>query len=141
MKQFRDETGAALIEFIIVLIPLLVLMFASIEFGVAGYNKAMITNASREGARAGIVFDAAQAENRISNAAIAQIAQVYCADNMITFGTAAVPVVVVTRAGTEAGDDLTVSVSYNYGFLLLHNLIPGFSPTINLSAESVMRME
>ena len=141
MKKFGDETGASLIEFIIVLIPLLVLLFASIEFGVAGYNKAMITNASREGARAGIVFDASQTSDRISDADIIQIARDYCEDNLITFGPAATPVVTITRAGNDPGDDLTISVTYDYGFLILQNLIPGFNSTINLGAESVMRME
>lgn len=141
MKRLRDETGASLIEFVIVLIPLLVLLFASIEFGVAGYNKAMITNASREGARAGIVFDASQPSDRISDADIIQIARDYCEDNLITFGAAATPVITITRAGNDPGDDLTISVTYNYGFLILQNLIPGFNSTINLGAESVMRME
>jgi Flp pilus assembly protein TadG len=116
-------------------------MFASIEFGVAGYNKAMITNASREGARAGIRFDASQPANRVSDADIAQIAQNYCANNLITFGTPATPVVTIARAGNSPGDDLSVSVSYNYGFLVLQNLIPGFNPTLNLDSVSVMRME
>jgi Flp pilus assembly protein TadG len=131
-----------LIEFVIILIPLVVLLFASIEFGVAGYNKAMITNASREGARAGIVFDAANPpSNRISDAGIGQIVLNYCQNNLITFGPAAAPAVQISRVGNDPGDDLTVRVDYNYGFLILQNLIPGFSPTINLGAESVMRME
>jgi Flp pilus assembly protein TadG len=141
MRQLKDETGAALIEFVIILIPFLILLFASIEFGVAGYNKAMITNASREGARAGIVFDASETGNRISNADIAQIAQNYCASNLITFGATATPVITITRAGSTPGDDLTVSVTYNYGFLVLQNLIPGFNSSINLAAVSIMRME
>jgi Flp pilus assembly protein TadG len=32
------------------------LLFGIIEFGIILYDKAMITNASREGARAGIVY-------------------------------------------------------------------------------------
>lgn len=142
MKKIREQSGASLIEFVIVLIPLLILLFASIEFGVAGYNKAMITNASREGARAGIVFDASSPPtNRIANADISQIVLNYCQNNLITFGPVADPVVAISRAGNEPGDDLTVAVEYNYGFLILQNLIPGFNPTINLGAESIMRME
>jgi Flp pilus assembly protein TadG len=141
MKNIRDEKGASLIEFVIILIPFLVLLFASIEFGVAGYNKAMITNASREAARAGIVFDASQPTGRISNADIIQVAGNYCQNHLITFGAAAAPVIALTRAGNNSGDDLTVSVTYNYGFLVLQNLIPGFNPTVDLRAESVMRME
>jgi Flp pilus assembly protein TadG len=142
MKKIREQSGASLIEFVIVLIPLLVLLFASIEFGIAGYNKAMITNASREGARAGIVFDASNPPaHRISNADIVQIVLNYCQNNLITFGPVATPVVDISRAGNAPGDNLTVSVNYNYGFLLLQNFIPGFNQTINLGAESIMRME
>jgi Flp pilus assembly protein TadG len=142
MKKMQDNSGASLIEFVIILIPLVVLLFASIEFGVAGYNKAMITNASREGARAGIVFDASNPpSHRISDADIGQVVLNYCQNNLITFGPSATPVVQITRVGNDPGDDLTVSVDYNYGFLILQNLIPGFSPTINLDAESIMRME
>lgn len=142
MQKIREQSGASLIEFVIILIPLLVLLFASIEFGVAGYNKAMITNASREGARAGIVFDASNPPtHRISDTDITQIVLNYCQDNLITFGPAAAPVVAISRVGNTPGDDLMISVDYNYGFLILQNLIPGFNPTIQLTAESVMRME
>jgi Flp pilus assembly protein TadG len=142
MKKIREQSGASLIEFVIVLIPLLVLLFASIEFGVAGYNKAMITNASREGARAGIVFDASNPPtNRISEADISQVVINYCKDNLITFGPVAVPDIDVDRTGVDPGDNLTVSVEYQYGFLFLQNLIIGFKPTINLNAVSIMRME
>ena len=141
MKANNPELGASLIEFVLVLIPLLVLTFGSIEFGVAGYNKAMLTNASREGARAGIVFDPGQTSDRLSDTEIEQIVRGYCADNLITFGDAAVPDVVVNRAGYTEGDDLTVTVTYVYGFLIIDNLIPGFNPTMTLRARSVMRME
>lgn len=141
MKKNGSERGGALIEFIIVLIPLLVLTFGSIEFGVAGYNKAMLTNASREGARAGIVFDPAQPDDRLSNEDIIQTVRDYCAANLITFGDAAQPDVVINRAGNEPGDNLTVSVTYVYGFLVIDNLIPAFNPTMTLGAQTVMRME
>jgi Flp pilus assembly protein TadG len=138
LKTVRNESGAVLIEFVIILIPLLVLLFGSIEFGVAAYNKAMITNASREGARAGIVFNAG---SRLTDGEIRQIAQDYCTDHLITFGPTTAPAVSVTREGNDPGDDLTVSVTYAYGFLVIQNLIPGFNPTLNLFAQSVMRME
>ena len=43
-------------EFAIIAPLLFIILFGIIEFGILIYNKAMITNASREGARAGIVF-------------------------------------------------------------------------------------
>jgi Flp pilus assembly protein TadG len=143
MKRITNQSGAALIEFILVLVPLLVLLFGSIEFGVAGYNKAMITNAAREGARAGIVFNAAKTGNRFTAAEIQQFAIDYCAEHVITFGAANDPVVTVTPdpPPTTPGAPLTVTVTWDYGFLVLQNFIPGFDPTIKLGATSVMRME
>ena len=54
----RDEQGGSLVEFAIVMPLLFVILFGIIDFGILLYDKAMITNASREGASAGIVFDA-----------------------------------------------------------------------------------
>ena len=53
--RFNCQKGAAAVEFAIVLPLLLMLLFGIIEFSVILYDKAMITNASREGTRAGIV--------------------------------------------------------------------------------------
>ena len=51
----HNQKGAALLEFAIILPFLLVLVFGMIEFGLIAYNKQVITNASREGARWAIV--------------------------------------------------------------------------------------
>ncbi|MEE9495904.1 MAG: TadE/TadG family type IV pilus assembly protein, partial [Desulfobacterales bacterium] len=57
MKAWMDnQRGTAAIEFAIVLPLLMVLIFGIIEFGLVFYDKAMVTNASREAARAGIVY-------------------------------------------------------------------------------------
>ena len=54
----KDQRGAAVVEFAIVL-PLLVLMVIGIcEFGLLWYNSQVIINASREGARAAITRSA-----------------------------------------------------------------------------------
>ena len=52
--KFTNQRGAAAVEFAIVL-PILLLLFAGVtEFGIMYYNKQVLTNASREGARAGV---------------------------------------------------------------------------------------
>lgn len=43
-------------EFALVLPVLLLILFGIIEFGLVMFDQAVITNASREGARAGIVL-------------------------------------------------------------------------------------
>ena len=54
--KIKKEEGASAIEFALVLPLLLVLVFGIIEFSILFYDKAMLTNASREGARVGIVY-------------------------------------------------------------------------------------
>jgi Flp pilus assembly protein TadG len=54
--KMTNQKGAAAIEFAVILPLLLVIIFGIIEFSVYFFDKAVITNASREGARAGVVF-------------------------------------------------------------------------------------
>lgn len=139
MKLITNQKGAAAVEFAIIFPLLMVLAFGIIEFSVLLYNKAMITNASREGARSGIVF----ADPRVSNTDITNVIHQYCSNSLITFGSANVPIVTISRsgAGTEPGDNLTVSVQYHYDFLVLPNLIENLMTGLDLNATTVMRME
>ena len=146
MKTLKDNQGAVLIEFVIVLPLLLILLFASIEFGVLFYNQAMITNASREGARSGIVYRTG--DPRIDWAThVEQVVDNYCADNLITFGAPSSCVTYQPAGGvpTTTGESLAVRVTYDYGFLVLPNLdffgAMGIPTTIELDAETVMRLE
>lgn len=130
-----DQRGAAAIEFAIVLSVLVVLLFGIIEFSVLLYDKAVITNASREGARAGICFNgptAGEVEDVVDN---------YCAGNLITFGTETDITTVTSGVGGAPGTPCTVSVTYNYGFLVLPNFVSGLTGGINLTAQTVMRNE
>ena len=53
--RLQREDGVVAVEFALILPILLVIMFGIIEFGFVLFEKQVITNASREGARAGIV--------------------------------------------------------------------------------------
>ena len=55
MRQARQR-GAAAVEFAMLLPLLMALFMGSVEMGLILYDKAVLTNASREGARAGIVL-------------------------------------------------------------------------------------
>ena len=55
-NRINHEKGAAAVELAIVLPVLVMFVFGIIEFGIVFYNKAMITNACREAARAAIVY-------------------------------------------------------------------------------------
>jgi Flp pilus assembly protein TadG len=133
----RDQKGVAAVEFALILLPLVLLIFGAIEFTTALYDKAVITNASREGARAGIVYD----DPRRSNSDIVDAVSRYCSDNMISLGGDSDISTQIIRGGDTAGDPLTVRVTYTYNFLVLPNFITSLAPGITMEAETVMRME
>jgi len=53
----RNDRGAAAVEFALVLIPLLLIIFAMVDFGYAYYTKITVANAAHEGARASALGD------------------------------------------------------------------------------------
>ncbi len=162
----RRENGTAAIEFAIILPLLLLLVFGIIEFSLLLYNKAMITNASREGARAGIVFHYDDKDTitkdddtyHPGNATIeAKVAQ-YLGTRLIAFGGPQDTTPVIRRYtiddsvtpptrtpiaepswGQETpGDSLEVTVNHTYDFLLF--FLDVFGP-INNQAVTEMRFE
>jgi len=139
--NIRGQRGAAAVEFAILLPVLVLLLFGTIEFGLLLFNKQVITNASREGARAGIVSKTPRlpfSTGDPTKDSITKIVGDYCLGNLVTFGAPNVPIVTCSSTGQEFGDDLTVTVSYNYGFLVLGNL--GFGD-IALQARTVMKYD
>ena len=138
MKRMIAQTGSNLIEFALVLPLLLTLVFGIIDFSLALYDKAVITNAAREGARAGVVFRSPQpTDDQIAIDAATN----YCSTYLVSFGASSlsIPPPLFVNLDTDpertSGDTLTVVVNYTYSFL-----IPGLG-TMNLSASSTMRFE
>lgn len=137
-KFLKKERGTAIVEFALVLPLLIVLLFGIIEFSLALYDKAVVTNASREGARRGIVAQAP----RVTISEIETIVNHYCQDYLITFGVINNPVTTVDySSGQNFSDPLTVTVTYNYGFLVLPNFITTLINPFSLSARTVMKYE
>ena len=136
--KLADQNGGALVEFAIVLPLLLMLIFGMIEFSVMLYDKAMITNASREGARKGIVYSYPAP---ITTAEITQTVNDYLQGHMISLGGPSTPTVAVSGQCAGSGDPLTVTVTYPYNFLVLPNFIQSLSGTLTLSAQTTMRCE
>jgi Flp pilus assembly protein TadG len=137
-KQAQSCTGNALVEFALVLPVLLMLVFGIVELSLALYDKAIITNASREAARAGVIFRVPA----LTNAQISAIATDYCTNNLVTFGGASQPNVTVTNTGgTTAGNELKITVTYQYTGLLLGDMISVFTGAKLLSASTTMIYE
>lgn len=56
--KINKQSGAQAVEFALVLPFLILIIFAVVDFGLLAYNKAIITNASREGTRQAVVLSA-----------------------------------------------------------------------------------
>ncbi len=121
--------GAAALEFAIILPLLVILVFGIIDFGLLLYNKQVITNASREGARAGIARSPVSIEDVVAN---------YCRNRLFPDGSMPSAVTVSGRNGTFQSD-LTVTVTYVHHFMFAG--IIGLSPTITIIGRTVMKME
>jgi hypothetical protein len=139
-KFIKNQSGVVLVEFGIILPLLLLFIFGTIEFSLLLFNQHMITNASREGARAGVIV---RNPTRLSDTEIQAVVNNFAQQHLITFGNKTFPPAVISpveslRTGYLFGTELSVSVSFDYEFLFLSNL--GFGKK-TLSATTVMRME
>lgn len=137
-RMLGDEHGGSLVEFAIVMPLLFILLFGIMDFGILLYNQAVITNASREGARYGIVIGRHTDEEIISHV------RSFCDSNLlITFGTWTDPTVIPDHSEEPAfGDPLSVQVQWEHRFLALPNLPGvGLSNPMTLSAHTVMHYE
>ena len=148
MNKKNGQRGAALIEFTLVLPLLLLMLFGIIEFSVLLYDKAVITNASREAAREWIEHVPDRSVN--TPARLNGVVQSYAQNRLISFGSDSVlPQVTFKVDGSpttattvyNSASMLAVGVSYTYDFLVLPNFIGGFGEDLTLSAETVMRAE
>ena len=153
---FFNQKGAAAVEFAIVLLLLLTLIFGMLEFSLAMFNQQVITNAAREGARAGIVARPVRLPNVgiPPDIGISDVVVAYAANHLVTFGDDVLTVndVDIKPIDSDLSDgfdpgthrcvvfecDLEVTVDYEYEFLFLSIL--GIGP-LNLQSTSVMRME
>jgi Flp pilus assembly protein TadG len=159
--RLADQRGASAVEFAIVSPLLIMFLFGIVEFGALFYNKSIITNASREAARKGIVFKAPQ---HYTVGEIRLVATDYCSSKLITFGSSPDPHgcsnpppevrlngTVLNNPADEGcsahNDELTIKVTKNYEFLLLPDFLTAFfgssglPGTIPLEAETIMRCE
>lgn len=129
----NKEKGASLVEFAILAPLFVMLLFGLVEFGLAMYSKGMITNASREGARFGVVY----ATPRKTDAEITSKVQEYLANA----GFADSVNISVTGAQGTSGTPLTVSLTYPYTFQVLPQFVSGLTGPLNLTANTEMLME
>jgi Flp pilus assembly protein TadG len=122
------------VEFALLLPMLVTLVGGMIEFGLALYFQGIITNASREAARAGIVIGIP----RPTQGEITNVAQTYLTGAGVSCGASCIT---VTGAQGSSGSDLTVRVDLPYQFVLLPGFIEDFVGQITLSSTTTMKHE
>ncbi|MFY0991594.1 TadE/TadG family type IV pilus assembly protein [Halomonas sp. C05BenzN] len=141
--SLHRQRGTETVEFAISATLLFLLLFGIIEFSVALYDKATLTNASREGARTGILFKPQPRDLATENAAIEQAIRDYAEQYLISLGGPAEMAIDIQRSDDTMppGSDVTVIVDYPYQFLLLPSFIGTLGGILELSATTTMRAE
>ena len=133
-----QQRGAAVVEFALILPILMGLLVGGIDASLALYDKAVITNASREGARAGIVARNPQ----LNDAQIRQVVNQYAESALVSFGTSPAQPTVLIQKGNLGGDPtLQVTVSYTFEGIGLGSLFQILGKPWVLQASTVMVYE
>jgi len=144
----KEQNGGSAVEFALVLPVLLLLVFGIIEWSLYMFNSHVITNASREGARKGIVA----ASPRVPLSDIETAVNKYSDSHLITFADVKPsPLTKISLDGISnktcpagSGFDhyLAVEVKYDYTFLLLSGLTGGLIPRFKtITARTSMTCE
>lgn len=155
LKRISATDGMAVVEFAIVLSVFLLMLLGVIEFGYDWYLKHALTNASRDGARYGVMYKvdttaagnpqiypsqlpsgtwdtiANVVKNELNNELPSDIASTV---NVNCSGTA------WTSASPNPGDPLTVTVSATKNWSALGALIPSFNNT-TVTVQTTMNIE
>jgi hypothetical protein len=129
-----DQRGQALVEFALVLPLLIIILFATVDFGVGLTRWIAITNAAREGARLGAV---GAAEGDIRQKTI-DTSDGLLGDTDIEVGFSDAD----GSGGIDSGDSVVVDVSYDYDLITpLGRFLTITFDSLTLSACSDMRVE
>jgi Flp pilus assembly protein TadG len=130
----RRQSGAAAVEFALVLPLLLTLVLAAIDWGWYFFIDQVVTNCAREGARAGTVLPPPPTSTAAQGTAAATAAS-NAFFTKVNFTPKGVVASYTTVGGTDA---IQVTVTYPVGSLtgLLSNVMPA-----NAKATSVMRWQ
>lgn len=140
--DLRKSDGVASVELALILPLLLSLIFVMVEASVAFYDKAILTHASREAARLGVLGRTPAMPLGDVEAYAVSISR----DRLLSLsGKATKPAPTATATAGNSpisgAPVLTVTVDYPYEGLLLGPLLSALSRSITLTATTVMHYE
>jgi Flp pilus assembly protein TadG len=139
-EQEPESEGVTAVEFALVLPLLLIIVFGIIEIAIVLYDKSVITSASREAARSGVVLR----KERLTEAGITAVAFDYAQNKLISFAPSQagdLAVQVTKPEVPQSLDVLGVTVSYQYRGLGLGAMLTAFTGPIQISSSSAMLYE
>jgi Flp pilus assembly protein TadG len=137
--NWNDQSGAAAVEFAIIMILLLIIVFGIVEFGIAFSKRNVYIGAAREGARYAAVRCAPEVKAPASctNALIAQRVKDSAVGYPIGPGS---PTADKVCSDSTLGQEVTVSWSQSITVNI--PFIPGLNPhTYTMAAKGVFRCE
>ncbi len=125
LKNYKNQKGAAAVEFAIILPLLIMLVFGIIQFGIAYNNWISLTHAARHGARIAAVGDYESIEDF---------------ENQVRQSSPTVEIENITLdiQGNYIGDPVVVTVS---GYVLIIDIPLVDSWPVQLTSEASMRLE
>lgn len=131
----HPQKGAAAVEFALILPILLLVFFGIVELSLALYDKAILTNASREGARAGIVLSSP----KMTDAQIRTVVLNYTDGALISLGATTAPTVTIAQSSPASfPNPLRVTVSYTYKGLGVGTMLGALGAPIVLTSSTSM---
>ena len=131
----QAQQGAAAVEFALILPILLLVFLGMVELSLALYDKAILTNASREGARAGIVLSSP----KMTDTQIRAVVLNYTNGGLISLGTTTAPTVTVAQSSPASfPNPLRVTVSYTYKGLGVGTMLGALGTPIVLTSSTSM---
>lgn len=142
----RRTEGSAAVEFAILGTVFILFLAGIIDLGHAWYMKQVVTNASREGSRYGVIYRTNSAGNRIAPNALSPtiasyVSTTYLANTLLPAD--AYPSVTPGGTGyssTAKGAPLQVTVSATKKWFML-SMVPGMGTQRTLTATTVMQLE
>jgi len=137
--KLKNQRGTAIVEFAVVLVLVFLLFFGIVEFALMLFEKAVITNASREGARAGIV--SRPPEEELTPDEIRAIVKNYCLPYKINIRDEDINIPPISRDPVTNWRERVVDVQYQYEFIALPAFMTIPIGPIILRAYTVMKME
>jgi Flp pilus assembly protein TadG len=135
--SWEREEGAAAVEFALIVVLLMILVFGIIEFGVAYSKVNVYTGAAREGARYAAVRCTPDVQTGCTNALIQSKVESSAANYPIPAGSVTANIVC---SNSTIGQ--TVVVSWNQPISVNIPFIPGLNPaTFTRQVEAAFRCE